>query len=59
MKEYEEEITEIEGEGKEDGLIKIVKRPTIFREDNIFPPWAKITHRERGDGNRNERRSGF
>lgn len=28
---------------KKEGLIKIVRHPTMFREDNIFPPRAKIT----------------
>lgn len=28
---------------EEEGLIKIARHPTMFREDNIFPPRAKIT----------------
>lgn len=47
-----------EGEKEgEEGLIKIARHPTMFREDNIFPPRAKIT-RSGGMKIENKRRFG-
>lgn len=45
------ENEERDGEKEEGEPIKIARRSTMFREDNIFPPWAKITRMGR-DGNR-------